>query len=101
MSRSALIPYFPEGEGPEVGSVVFDANRGREGVVMAVGQGRINLRPKGGGCEWEALREHLRPTAGYDLGRSRVAEPGRGSNGIHTSARPEIGPVRPASDPRA
>lgn len=59
---------------PAVGAVVHDTKRDRVGVVMAIHAGRIFLRPKGGGCEWEAAGDDLCPVDPRAELRSRVRE---------------------------
>jgi hypothetical protein len=48
-------------DAPTVGALVRDAKRGRVGVYMGQGGPYAMLRPLGGGQEWEALPEDLRP----------------------------------------
>ncbi|MFI0909997.1 hypothetical protein [Streptomyces abikoensis] len=59
---------------PGVGAIVLDTGRGRVGEVMAAVGGRVLLRPPGGGREWEARPGDLRPAAGADALRARVAD---------------------------
>jgi tartrate dehydratase alpha subunit/fumarate hydratase class I-like protein len=42
--------------------------------VMAVDAGRVFVRPKGGGCEWEAAAGDLCPADSRAELRSRVSE---------------------------
>ncbi|GHE98082.1 hypothetical protein GCM10018785_72960 [Streptomyces longispororuber] len=46
---------------PHVGDVVTDTRTGREGRVMGHEGPRWQLRPLGGGCEWEADATYLNP----------------------------------------
>ena len=58
---------------PEVGSVVRDAAREEVGEVMEVQEGRIFLRPIGGGREWDALPEDVEQVSTPDEPAARSA----------------------------
>lgn len=46
---------------PAVGELVADIHGDTLGTVMGHVGGRVQLRPPGGGREWDALPERLRP----------------------------------------
>ncbi|MCM2577321.1 hypothetical protein [Streptomyces meridianus] len=56
---------------PEVGSVARDAARDEVGEVMEVQEGRIFLRPLGGGREWDALPEDIEQLTAWEEHRAR------------------------------
>ncbi|NYI05804.1 hypothetical protein FHU37_002747 [Allostreptomyces psammosilenae] len=71
---------------PAVGTLVYDADAKRQGVVMDHLDGRTFLRPVGGGTEWEADPRSLQsPMSAADSGdwrerlRARVAQANRES----------------------
>lgn len=58
---------------PEPGTVVVDEQQGRIGEVMdAVGR-YLQLRPLGGGLEWDADPEHVRPATPDERLRAAVS----------------------------
>jgi hypothetical protein len=59
---------------PDVGELVYDTTQDRVGEVMDYQGGRAVLRPSGGGIEWEAAPQELRPADAYDRLRARVNE---------------------------
>ncbi|MCT9083127.1 hypothetical protein [Streptomyces fulvoviolaceus] len=46
---------------PTVGALAVDTQRDRIGVVMGHVGARLQLRPPGGGREWDADPQHVRP----------------------------------------
>ncbi|WP_405472166.1 hypothetical protein [Streptomyces canus] len=60
------------GERPPVASYVVDERDGRVGEVMAHLGGRVQLRPLGGGREWECEPGSTRPAPQSDVLRARV-----------------------------
>jgi hypothetical protein len=56
------------------GATVYDESTGRYGTVSDIRLSRdsVFLRPLGGGVEWTARREHLRPAATSDLLAERL-----------------------------
>ncbi|RZU29405.1 hypothetical protein EV284_5621 [Streptomyces sp. BK022] len=59
-------------EGPAPGSYALDVRDGRLGEVMGQVGGRVQLRPLGGGREWDVPPEHLGEAAPADVLRERV-----------------------------
>ncbi|WP_330166879.1 hypothetical protein [Streptomyces sp. HB2AG] len=57
-----------------VGTLAVDTARDRVGVVMDHVGGRVNLRPLGGGREWDADPGRVRPADRADELRTRVRE---------------------------
>ncbi|WP_206305947.1 hypothetical protein [Streptomyces sp. RFCAC02] len=62
---------------PEIGTMVYDASHDRIGRVMSYLSGHIWLRPPGGGREWTALPDEVRPISASESLRHRVAEANR------------------------
>ncbi|MDX6316511.1 MAG: hypothetical protein QOF84_6871 [Streptomyces sp.] len=60
-------------ETPEVGEVVIDAARDAVGVVMGREGPYVQLRPIGGGREWDARPECVRPATAAERLSARVA----------------------------
>lgn len=58
---------------PIVGSVARDAARDEVGEVMEVQEGRIFLRPLGGGREWDAVPEDIEQLSAGDEFAARSA----------------------------
>jgi hypothetical protein len=56
-----------------VGSVARDLRDGRVGDVMDVHPGRIWLRPLGGGREWDARPDDVRPLTAREQLSARLA----------------------------
>ncbi|SFJ82979.1 hypothetical protein [Streptomyces pini] len=56
-----------------VGSVARDLRDGRVGDVMDVRPGRVWLRPLGGGREWDAKPDDIRPLTAHEQLRARLA----------------------------
>ncbi|MFP8905436.1 hypothetical protein [Streptomyces atacamensis] len=61
-------------ETPYKGDLVRDVRRDRTGVVMDRIGGCYWLRPAGGGKEWQAKTEDLKPVTRIDHLSARVAE---------------------------
>ncbi|QMU78751.1 hypothetical protein GXW83_26625 [Streptacidiphilus sp. PB12-B1b] len=64
-----------------LGALVRDTRRDRVGVVQAHLFGMVFLRPKGGGCEWEARPEDVAPADERDDFRARLADLNAASSG--------------------
>jgi hypothetical protein len=60
------------GERPPVGSYVVDERNGRVGEVMGHLGGKVQLRPLGGGREWDCEPGATRPAPQGDVLRARV-----------------------------
>lgn len=56
-----------------VGDQVYDEGRRMLGRVMAVGEGRLHLRPVGGGVEWTTRPENVRPPTASERLSPRIA----------------------------
>lgn len=68
----------------ETGALVVDTKRDKPGRVMGSEGPYVQLRPPGGGCEWDADPAHLRPADERERLRANIAElslttPGRQS----------------------
>lgn len=48
---------------PCAGTLVVDSRQNRRGVVMDRTGSRVQLRPEGGGREWDARPEDVRPVS--------------------------------------
>ncbi|MFF2731725.1 hypothetical protein ACFVS9_27940 [Streptomyces sp. NPDC058008] len=59
---------------PPVGAAVHDGGSGRVGLVMGHDGPYLQLRPLGGGREWDADPARLRPLGAAELLSARVAE---------------------------
>lgn len=59
---------------PAVGTTVRDTTRNRVGVVMAHEGPYLQLRPLGGGREWDADAGRVQPLTRAELLSARVAE---------------------------
>jgi hypothetical protein len=59
---------------PEVGDLVVDTARDKVGEVMDGSGSYVQLRPPGGGLEWDARPDDLRLADASDRLRVRVAE---------------------------
>ncbi|MFE9310353.1 hypothetical protein ACFZCV_29925 [Streptomyces sp. NPDC007920] len=44
---------------PSIGELAKDSTRGRIGVVMGEVGGRVQIRPIGGGTEWDAMPDNV------------------------------------------
>ena len=67
----------PRDHEPAVGTVVRDEQRSRVGEFRGVQSGRFMLRPIGGGREWEARPDEVRPVPADEALRLRVAAANR------------------------
>jgi len=65
---------------PAVGETVRDTARERVGVVMGHCGPYVQLRPLGGGREWDADPDAVRPVSQSELLSARVAEANYRSN---------------------
>ncbi|MFI2779725.1 hypothetical protein [Streptomyces sp. ALB3] len=63
-----------EAGAPGVGAIVHDGGSGRVGTVMGHEGPYLQLRPLGGGREWDADPSRLRPLGPAELLSARVAE---------------------------
>ncbi|MFD4790422.1 hypothetical protein ACFWN1_25890 [Streptomyces sp. NPDC058459] len=61
-----------EGDVPAVGAHAQDVRDGRVGEVMGREDGRVQLRPLGGGREWDVPPEHVGEATPADVLRERV-----------------------------
>jgi cobalamin biosynthesis Mg chelatase CobN len=59
---------------PEVGTWARDVTRDTVGCVMGHVGSHVQLRPRGGGQEWDAAPADLEPVPASELLRPRVAE---------------------------
>ncbi len=59
---------------PQVGDLVWDAAANKLGKLMARSPSAVWLRPAGGGREWTARTQDVRPATAAEELRSRVAE---------------------------
>ncbi len=67
------------GPRPAVGSLVRDTRRQTIGVVMGQVGPNYQLRPPGGGCEWDAAPGDIRPLSPTEALTAKVAEANRQS----------------------
>lgn len=66
-----------------VGTAVRDPARDRIGLVMGHEGPYLQLRPLGGGREWDAVPERVEPIGRAELPRAPVAEAGtHGGRGV-------------------
>lgn len=63
---------------PRVDAYAVDLRDGRIGEVMGRVGGRVQLRPVGGGREWDCPVEEVREAAAGDVLRERVRQVNRG-----------------------
>ncbi|WP_446038318.1 hypothetical protein [Streptomyces sp. SID1121] len=74
---------------PAVGDTVHDPARDRVGVVMGGVGPYVQLRPLGGGREWDADPNRVRPLTPAELLSARVSEANARSRtglGLHESS---------------
>ncbi|MDT9682030.1 hypothetical protein RND61_08070 [Streptomyces sp. TRM76323] len=64
---------------PDTGAYVIDARDGRVGQVMGHVGGYVQLRPPGGGREWDCPPDAVAPAAPDVVLRARVRELNRAS----------------------
>jgi hypothetical protein len=67
------------GERPAVGTHAVDERDGRIGEVMGHVGGRVQLRPVGGGREWECPPESASPAPAGEVLRAQVRSRNRGA----------------------
>lgn len=58
---------------PRPGDIVEDTNTGKIGKVMGFEGPYVQVRPVGGGLEWDARPENLQPVTGAEALSSAVA----------------------------
>jgi hypothetical protein len=65
---------MPDTDDLTQGATVYDESSGRYGTVAdaRMTPGWVFLRPLGGGLEWQARREHVRPATASDLLAERL-----------------------------
>ncbi|MFE1957189.1 hypothetical protein [Streptomyces sp. NPDC059479] len=59
---------------PEPGSYAVDSRDGRVGRVMGLDGGYVQLRPPGGGLEWDCPPQTVHPAPPNEVLRARVTE---------------------------
>ncbi|MFF9312032.1 hypothetical protein ACF1BS_14090 [Streptomyces sp. NPDC014748] len=59
--------------GPGIGALAKDTASGRIGVVMGAVGGRVQIRPIGGGREWDAVPDKVRPLSAREELSTRLA----------------------------
>ncbi|MER7666527.1 MULTISPECIES: hypothetical protein [unclassified Streptomyces] len=62
------------GQVPQAGTFAVDARDGRVGLVMGRVGTCVQLRPVGGGREWDCPPEDVRPAAPAEVLRARVRQ---------------------------
>ncbi|MEU2992715.1 hypothetical protein ACPCAJ_32515 [Streptomyces griseoincarnatus] len=72
-TTAALHPSSPPLPPPPAGTVVVDERTGRTGVVMDHVGPYLQLRPVGGGREWDALPARVRTASSAERLRASVA----------------------------
>lgn len=69
--------------GPGIRELAKDIGSGRIGVVMDRVGGRVQMRPIGGGVEWDARPDNVvAPTAREELSACPAITSGNGRNGL-------------------
>jgi hypothetical protein len=58
---------------PGIGELAKDTARGRIGVVMGELGGRVQIRPVGGGREWDAMPDKVVPLSAREELSARLA----------------------------
>ncbi|WP_406200966.1 hypothetical protein OG331_27545 [Streptomyces sp. NBC_01017] len=58
---------------PGIGELAKDSARARIGVVMGEVGGRVQIRPIGGGAEWDALPHNVEPPSAREELSARLA----------------------------
>ncbi len=58
---------------PDIGALAKDTASGRIGVVMGAVGGRVQIRPIGGGREWDAVPDKVRPLSAREELSARLA----------------------------
>lgn len=67
---------------PTAGTLVVDSRRNRRGVVMDFTGSCVQLRPEGGGCEWDARPEDVRPVSAAEMLWPKVQAENSRSTGV-------------------
>jgi hypothetical protein len=68
---------------PGIGELAKDTARGRIGVVMGEVGGRVQIRPIGGGMEWDAMPDDVAaPSAREELSARLAIRNGHSRNGL-------------------
>ncbi|WP_432198626.1 hypothetical protein [Streptomyces sp. bgisy027] len=58
---------------PGIGELAKDTAKGRVGVVMGKLGGRVQIRPIGGGKEWDAMPDNVEPPSAREELSARLA----------------------------
>ncbi|WP_405585882.1 hypothetical protein [Streptomyces sp. NBC_01092] len=58
---------------PGIGELAKDTARGRIGVVMGKLGGRVQIRPIGGGTEWDAIPDNVEPPSAREALSAHLA----------------------------
>ncbi|MBT2676291.1 hypothetical protein J7E95_37005 [Streptomyces sp. ISL-14] len=58
---------------PDTGELAKDTARNRIGVVMGKLGGRVQIRPIGGGTEWDAMPDNVEPPSAREELSARLA----------------------------
>ncbi|MFJ8539204.1 hypothetical protein [Streptomyces sp. NPDC093591] len=58
---------------PGIGELAKDTARNRIGVVTGTVGGRVQIRPIGGGAEWDAMPENVKPPSAREELSARLA----------------------------
>ncbi|MDF3140383.1 MULTISPECIES: hypothetical protein [unclassified Streptomyces] len=58
---------------PDIGELAKDTARNRIGVVMGEVGGRVQIRPIGGGAEWDAMPDDVKPPSAREELSARLA----------------------------
>ncbi|MGW4492618.1 hypothetical protein [Streptomyces sp. NPDC004376] len=68
---------------PGIGELAKDSAKGRIGVVMGEVGGRVQIRPVGGGTEWDAMPDNVvAPSAREELSARLAIKNGNSRNGL-------------------
>ncbi|MEU2495452.1 hypothetical protein ACPCSD_32785 [Streptomyces griseoincarnatus] len=68
---------------PGIGELAKDTARGRIGIVMGELGGRVQIRPIGGGREWDAMPDKVvRPSAREELSARLAIRNGNSRDGL-------------------
>ncbi|MFG2936580.1 hypothetical protein [Streptomyces sp. NPDC048282] len=66
---------------PGIGELAKDSARDRIGVVMGAVGGRVQIRPIGGGTEWDAIPDNVVPPSPREELSARLSIKNRNSRG--------------------
>ncbi|MGW0708100.1 hypothetical protein ACWD4G_19460 [Streptomyces sp. NPDC002643] len=58
---------------PDIGELAKDTATNRIGVVMGEVGGRVRIRPIGGGAEWDAIPDDVKPPSAREELSARLA----------------------------